>query len=182
MTGERDPSKLSRIFVNEKPFRIHANLFRALEVLRNRESHLWVDAICIDQQNSQERGAQVTLMGVIFSRASKVCAWLGSAVKDSDRAMDFLSYLSSGKAHHEVHQHRNSTLLRWREDRMALANLIRRSWFSRAWIIQEVALAKNVLFMCGYKTSTIAVWEKASQLLLQQDADFGYKIQTCTVV
>jgi hypothetical protein len=41
-------------------------------------SHLWVDAICIDQSNStQEKATQIPLMGEIYSRAGRVLAWLG---------------------------------------------------------------------------------------------------------
>ncbi|XXH02351.1 40S ribosomal protein S30 [Hypoxylon texense] len=171
-----EPSGLETIFVNEKPFRIRANLFHALEVLRDRETRLWVDTICIDQQNNQERGVQVALMGGIFSRASKVCAWLGPATEDSDRAMGFISRVNSGWIIKQVDKHLPSACAKWHVGRVAFAKLLERSWFSRAWIIQEVALAKDVLFMCGYKTSTIAACERASHLLLDEKATVDYYV------
>lgn len=38
---------------------------------------LWVDAICIDQSNDEERASQVSRMGRIYSSASETVAWLG---------------------------------------------------------------------------------------------------------
>jgi hypothetical protein len=41
-------------------------------------SHLWIDAICIDQGNNAEKAAQIPLMGEVYSRAGRVLAWLGA--------------------------------------------------------------------------------------------------------
>jgi hypothetical protein len=45
---------------------------------RHADKLLWIDALCIDQENVIERNHQVQQMGEIFSRASNVLAWLGS--------------------------------------------------------------------------------------------------------
>ncbi|KAK5636067.1 hypothetical protein RRF57_011779 [Xylaria bambusicola] len=58
---------------------IKHNLALALRYLRSG-SHplpLWVDAVCIDQGNIDERNAQVALMASIYSRATAVITWLG---------------------------------------------------------------------------------------------------------
>ncbi|KAI6089079.1 heterokaryon incompatibility protein-domain-containing protein [Hypoxylon rubiginosum] len=158
ITGESEPRRLATIFVNKRAFRIHTNLFRALKALRNKEARLWVDAICIDQQNIQERGVQVALMGDIFRGATKVCAWLGPATEDSDFVFDAISsYNDTGQFQLEFNRQYFKSIWRFSE----------RIWFKRAWIIQEVALAKDVLFVCGRKMLAIAAWERA-QLLSQQ--------------
>ena len=56
------------------------------ETATNTESWLWIDAISIDQMNSQEKSEQVPRMGRIYSLARRVIAWLGSneAGKDAD--------------------------------------------------------------------------------------------------
>ena len=56
----------------------------AYNLLRDLSSYLlprllWIDSICIDQDNSSEKTAQVKLMGQIYSRASFVAVWLGSS-------------------------------------------------------------------------------------------------------
>jgi hypothetical protein len=60
------------------PFRITHNLFIALQALRNaNRQYLWIDALCINQQDPREKTHQVQLMGEIYSSADRVVAWLG---------------------------------------------------------------------------------------------------------
>jgi hypothetical protein len=60
------------------PFRITRNLFIALQALRNaNRQYLWIDALCINQQDPREKTHQVQLMGKIYSSADWVVAWLG---------------------------------------------------------------------------------------------------------
>ena len=54
---------------------------------------LWVDAVCINQQDDMEKSEQVKMMRDIFSSAQKVLAWSGEASYDSDEAMDTLIML-----------------------------------------------------------------------------------------
>lgn len=69
----------STILCNDQPFSVVLNLMDALEQLRTSgyEGYIWIDAICIDQQNVGERNAQVLLMGDIYSSALEVIIWLG---------------------------------------------------------------------------------------------------------
>jgi hypothetical protein len=91
--------------------------------IRSLRSHvftrvLWIDAACIDQNNPKERNHQVSLMGVIYYRASKVCVYLGNL----SPAMDQMNKMDSNH----------------------LQLFFKLRWFSRIWVIQEVALAKRV--------------------------------------
>jgi hypothetical protein len=52
---------------------------------------LWVDAICIDQSNIEERNHQVKLMDLIYKNAKIVFMWLGEEADGSDLAMEILS-------------------------------------------------------------------------------------------
>ncbi|RYP44958.1 hypothetical protein DL768_008620 [Monosporascus sp. mg162] len=67
------------VIVNEKVLFITENLSEALRHLRHRDEDriLWIDAICIDQNNIRERGHQVGCMGRIYSHAHQVLIWLG---------------------------------------------------------------------------------------------------------
>ncbi|KAK9772844.1 putative Heterokaryon incompatibility domain-containing protein [Seiridium cardinale] len=58
---------------------IQGNLYGALENMRSdtRPLFLWADAICINQDDERERGHQVTLMNMIYTRAARVIIWLG---------------------------------------------------------------------------------------------------------
>ncbi len=75
----RDTFSVMQIDLNGQPFFIRDNLWLALQHLRsmNEIVYLWVDAICINQNDIQERNAQVTLMADIYRRAFRVFAWVG---------------------------------------------------------------------------------------------------------
>jgi hypothetical protein len=68
-----DPRRSHTIMINSETFIVTENLYDGLLELRNDlEGYLWVDAICIDQKNDQERASQVMLMGEIYSKAKRV--------------------------------------------------------------------------------------------------------------
>ena len=68
----------------------------ALRRLRSRKSTLsiWIDAICINQQDIDERSAQVKNMGVIYKQATAVIVWLGSGTREEDLAWKRLRFVS----------------------------------------------------------------------------------------
>src|SRR3569833_2294898 len=75
--GSPDQS-VRRIKVNGIDFPVRENLGHALAALRTAgERVFWIDAICIDQDNKQERNHQVKQMGDIYRRAAQVFVWLG---------------------------------------------------------------------------------------------------------
>ncbi|KAI0884889.1 heterokaryon incompatibility protein-domain-containing protein [Annulohypoxylon maeteangense] len=124
------------------------NLYEALRHLRDKNHAiiLWADGLCMDQGNEVEKGAQVPNMATIYSCATRVCVWLGLADQHgrTDRAMSFIPKI--------VTEDIDSLILpdqakNWRD----LIFLMRCSWFSRRWIIQELALAKEATVRCGSK-------------------------------
>ncbi|KAF4635102.1 hypothetical protein G7Y89_g2992 [Cudoniella acicularis] len=132
--------------VEGKSFYTGPNLYNALRNLRQHSSTsiFWIDAMCIDQSNDREKGEQVMRMAEIYQNARNVVVWLGEKDSDSDDAMDFVprlldpSFLSDGNW--------PSTYAR---GFYALAHLLERSWFSRIWVLQEVAYARNIVLKCG---------------------------------
>jgi len=57
---------------------------------------MWIDAICINQNDISERNNQVRQMGAIYSQASQVVVWLGEETGDSGRAIAFLEKIGNG--------------------------------------------------------------------------------------
>ncbi|OTA52530.1 HET-domain-containing protein [Hypoxylon sp. EC38] len=96
--GDEEPE--CQIFIDKKLFWIRKNLYTALQVVRRKEKELllWVDAICINQDDENERDYQVRQMNDIFAKASLVRVWLGAATTGSDRGVDVLC-----KFHNTVH-------------------------------------------------------------------------------
>ncbi|KAK3360953.1 heterokaryon incompatibility protein-domain-containing protein [Lasiosphaeria ovina] len=132
-----------------KRLAVRPNLYAFLQEFRQQEKEvaLWVYRICINQKDVSEKQDQVSRMAAIYSMAASVSIWLGSADKDRkiDRAMDFVSHLLDGSNMADKLTVIYAT--HWTE----LLYLLRRRWFSRRWIIQELALAKNAEVRCGTK-------------------------------
>lgn len=105
---------------------------------RNETRILWVDALCINQDDVAERGHQVRQMQSIFSKATMVHAYIGEMDHDIADLFDFIE---------NPHEKESCSL----EPRSAMALLSRR-WFSRIWCLQEVAMARRVDLICGART------------------------------
>ncbi|KAH7068342.1 heterokaryon incompatibility protein-domain-containing protein [Paraphoma chrysanthemicola] len=119
------------ILVNDHMFWARQNLFDFLNSARDlAEIHsewIWIDAICIDQENLKEREHQVRQMGLIFSRATTVVSWLGSDLAIAR----FLHFTRTG-----TYQYPNG-----------LDTFNQSPYWKRAWITQEIALARKILFV-----------------------------------
>jgi hypothetical protein len=83
----------SQITVNGHQKVITQNCYNALVALRKLHGAftIWVDAICINQQDDVEKNGQIRLMEDIYSWAQPVFVWLGDSTLQSDAAMDCLS-------------------------------------------------------------------------------------------
>lgn len=172
---------LSRELVCDgESIKITQNCEAALKRLRrgNEDQVLWVDAVCVDQHNDEEKGQQIGLMRQIYSQASWVALWVGepsSAVDEesglplSDLGMDFIHEFAV-----EIAERTNSgqdpcggpLYQEFVKDRMAfqytdtevftprvrgLWDVFHRSWWKRLWVLQEVALSKEPILICGTK-------------------------------
>lgn len=145
--------------------RLGGNLACALRHLRYAEKprKLWIDAVCIDQSNLEERGEQVAEMSTIYQNASCVIVWLGNGSEDSDLAMRKLAYLGRQviltkdnwlicpPGSEEPYWCESSCHVPYSEETWtAIGKLLERSWFSRIWIIQEIQLAAHgAVVQCG---------------------------------
>ncbi|KAM0264305.1 hypothetical protein ACHAQJ_000795 [Trichoderma viride] len=136
------------------------NLQCCLKRLRKTPSlschNFWVDAICINQEDLDERARQVKYMADIYTLASVVISWLGEEDEHTKKGFELLESLSSSSpnvlkrllpgAHTADSQLSGfSDPQSW----LSVVRLFQRTYFSRVWIIQEVVLAKKVTVMCG---------------------------------
>ncbi len=168
--GPTNPIKINKKIDGEDTafaFDISRNLYLALKALRHtgKARILWVDAICINQDKSKsdERNHQIPMMPSIYGDATQVCVWLGAADEDSDRAIDFIEKIMKDI---------------WKLDELCgdqeeagnwavLLKLIMRPWFSRRWIVQEIALAKDGLIYCGRRTISWRTFSDAVSLFVE---------------
>ncbi|KAI5461794.1 heterokaryon incompatibility protein-domain-containing protein [Mariannaea sp. PMI_226] len=72
---------------------VWGDMANTVEILQENNFHgwLWVDSLCIQQSNIDEKSYQVGQMGTIFSKADCVFSWLGQGTRETDRALDFVS-------------------------------------------------------------------------------------------
>lgn len=163
--GDKDREKeihiRTRKKVGTKILKVTENLLSALQHLRSRENerHFWIDAICINQGNIQEVNRQVPLMSGIYSDADNVCIWLGARDDYSSLAMQLLPKIRNlDDFEHNVDK--NTTCDEW----AALIQLMGREWFTRRWVVQEIALARKATVHCGSHTTTWVDFSEAIAL------------------
>ncbi len=94
-----DPAPTTPILLRGRSVNVTSNLQGALLHLRNESvpRNLWVDAVCINQQDPVELGDQVQHMRLIYERASQVLVWLGEASEDGDLAMDLVARIGAAE-------------------------------------------------------------------------------------
>ena len=158
------------IWIDTKPFLVTRNLYDALNHWRGwkleigtAKTLLWVDAICINHDDLIERNHQVGLMGQIYSNATIVISWVGTSDEDAVTAAKLISRLkpivelwqSEGKK--STYSYDSDDLFETTgvskvtpKEWEALNSFYERQYFSRAWIVQEIALAKGALLLLGH--------------------------------
>ncbi|KAF2726637.1 heterokaryon incompatibility, partial [Polyplosphaeria fusca] len=100
---------------------------------------IWADALSINQGDEQEKSWQVQQMSSIHSRAQATISWLGLPSEDSKLALETLMELHTKTPIKNNVQQFVSDLIRWN----AVANICARPYWSRIWIFQEMAWARN---------------------------------------
>jgi hypothetical protein len=141
---------------------VTSNLHNALcHISKNRMPWtVWIDGVCIDQQNDEEKARQVGRMDTIYSSARCVLVWLGLAGDESDLAIqaieDMVQVIEPVKfqiistrdfSHLLLSTHQANALTTW----SSIFKLYYRPWFRRLWIIQEAVLARELTLICGDK-------------------------------
>lgn len=150
------PDRQDHITCNGRAHGITANLGEALRQVRHTDKPrvLWVDQLCIDQDNSVEKGHQVSLMGKIYaaSTSTLIClgykearhASLASGVLNDAYAFiqDVFDYISIAPDSFPFLEdsHKLFSDDRWG----SLAALLQQPWFHRGWVVQEAALGTDV--------------------------------------
>ncbi|KAI4861926.1 heterokaryon incompatibility protein-domain-containing protein [Hypoxylon rubiginosum] len=159
-----DPKVRKAILVGGQTFEVTVNLFDALRHLRSsREMQtLWVDAVCINQGDLDERSKQVLRMRDIYTFANTVEVWLGLAEDDDCAAMALVDKLGATVSDPEeslasgfYKEYEQAFLDIFEgaepEEVRALSQLFKRPWWTRVWVVQELTLANQqaAIVRCG---------------------------------
>jgi hypothetical protein len=153
--------------------------FRDLDYL----GPLWIDALCINQQDESEKIAQVARMSHIYGGAVEVLAWLGTANDSTISAMQSMEKLSVNQDEIMTEEAGKKILnvlskKEFNDDQMIqlFDFSIEFNWFSRIWIVQELLLAKKLTFICGTFTMGLGtVWATEMLLVVAHGHFAGFK-------
>ena len=158
--------KSYRTSVNAQHFMITADLAEALLCIRHAEevTTLWIDAISINQQDNAEKGEQISQMDSVFKHALLVVSWLGNDSQNGPLGLHFAELLfshapqASKEESNDLHMRelleptmRRFLCSKYAREWLAFHRIFQRPFWGRAWILQEVILAKRLLFVCGRK-------------------------------
>jgi hypothetical protein len=119
-----DPHDTMPIFIDGHVLQITENLHAALLRLRDRslERIIWVDAVCINQANEEEKGHQIRSMARIYGQANRVIVWLGKAKNDSNQALETIRSVAEDESTNVSNNQK------------AVLALFQRPWFERIWV------------------------------------------------
>ncbi|RYN90108.1 hypothetical protein AA0119_g11231 [Alternaria tenuissima] len=86
MNEDGNSSQDYEMFIHDNRKWITRNLFEGLKRIRVRDRpiRIWIDAVCINQQDDVERSVQVAMMADIYARAEKVLVWLGNGTEEKE--------------------------------------------------------------------------------------------------
>ena len=151
-----------------EPISVTQNLHAALLRLRfvDVTRRVWIDALCINQNNLDERSQQVSFMKDIYGRAKHVVVWLGP--DEGGQALLAISAIYSILPHNPPKDSQPDVQDLVPQDLdaahwQAMWWLFTREWFTRGWILQEIAQDPSAVMMVGdhqIKYSTV-LWAAA---------------------
>ncbi|KAF2818740.1 HET-domain-containing protein, partial [Ophiobolus disseminans] len=127
-----NPSHVHSIQISGQEFGVADNLFNVLRSLRDAAEpiSLWIDAICINQNDIPERNTQVQKMASIYRSAVEVVGCLGSTRPDFDIGFSLLKKLLIDD---EELYLEDSYIPAWE----GLVALLDKPYWTRVWILQE---------------------------------------------
>lgn len=168
--GQPDKDHQHVILLDGRKVTVTPSLFTALETLRQDEGirRLWVDAVCINQQDDKEKTAQVNMMGRIYRSCSQCNFWLGLLgdvqARDAQDAMDVLRWLGRG----------GISTLPWIDDKwrcrgasLAMKAMMACPWWQRIWTVQETLLPPHGVIHWGPCRISWATMKRAADAFIE---------------
>jgi Heterokaryon incompatibility protein (HET) len=150
-----DCSKTQQILIDGHWFKVTQN---AHDALHNRSfytmtRYVWIDSICIDQDDAIEKAKQVRLMTKIYNQATRVIVFLGDR-PDAHMVHEVLAELNRRRKWYDEsvlgeNLYKEYLLQESSPRWQAFLNLLDQPWFCRIWVLQEVAVAKTVYAIYG---------------------------------
>ena len=160
------------IYVDGSPIEVSQSLFEALKQLRSDSGNrfLWIDAICINQADDDEKTWQVNLMRRIYTQCSQCIIWLGlsdtslHSPEDAHIAADTIAWIAG-----------EGNMPPWHQDHRklgraaaAVKSLMSVSWWSRIWTVQEAVLPSRATVYWGPAKLPWELMQRAADRLISE--------------
>lgn len=159
------------------------DLYYAMKSLRPRAGlarTLWIDAICINQADVDERSSQVARMREIYCKSDRVIVWLGESNETTKASINTIRAISERcERFSQPYEIKGSEIASLHDPLMTedlgvddfVDNwpLFELPWFRRTWVIQEVFSARDVLVQCGADTLTWPTLLRVNRCIRQSD-------------
>ena len=135
---------------------------------------IWIDAICLNQKNSDEKAIHVPLMGEIYRLSTRTIVWLGEPDDTTEDTIDFIKTMIKFLTRKDVVKVLNNPNIDedlnkfgsecfgeeiWSMKWLRVRKYLGRPWFRRLWTVQEVLLPWNVQIMCGTTRFNMIPWK-----------------------
>ncbi|KAJ4015519.1 hypothetical protein NW752_006979 [Fusarium irregulare] len=171
-----DPSDTLPLDVGEQVFQATRNLHNILDrLIESRLNQpLWIDALCINQQDQDERASQVAMMGDIYSDAEYVLAFLSPESEPFDIGLDYIESTARDTRIHfdpSLSPHLTVQGLNASDERLrdSLVAFFAAPWWTRVWTVQEFLLARKVIFRCGDRLIDAATVQKTCRAWIDHE-------------
>lgn len=173
------------IILQGKRFPVRKNLWSALSHLRHPSlaQDLWIDAICINQNDISERNKQVRMMKHIYGQAACVRIWLGPLTTGLDHALDIIEEFG------RPCKPQRALLIKFAIQHVYWFQFIGQEfleceYWNRVWIIQEVLMATNPRIHCGGRVLKWATFDRAVEVMedVFQSLPYLFRIHNTAVL
>lgn len=149
------------VMVNGKNLGIGDNLWQFLKSLKDEErfdTYFWIDQICIDQSDNEDKSEQVGRMARIYNDAKETIIWLGREDQGQDGVAALIKRMAMATATPKPTSRVGHANFR----DPALARLLEHSYWTRIWIIQEIMYSRKIYIKCGQQ---LATWQAMTEHL-----------------
>jgi hypothetical protein len=192
-----EPTNTKQIILNERPVKVGANIEAALRQLQSHGyRRIWADALCINQNDLEERDLQIRNMQLVYSKAQNVVAWIGNDEENIATAVNFLwktesfRWLPTGRPNEcsplskrhiremELQFGVNSSIVdEWIQQRWKIfGDFFNLDYWKRVWIIQELASGSDVKIIFG---KTEISWKSIMDVVVFLEECSGVAPRTC---
>ncbi|KAM5347090.1 hypothetical protein ACJ41O_010095 [Fusarium nematophilum] len=117
-----------------------------------QDGFIWIDQICINQSDTEEKNQQVAKMGDIYRKACKVFVWLGPEGDGAGRVDQIFQDFDKSRANSTADTVLREAFVFSPEahlNRQAMISTMKLPWFERAWVVQEFMLAREAILAHG---------------------------------